>query len=408
MDKEEKRKPTLLYIGDSYIPTETGFGRVTKNMIKPLLKDFDVHLFGINYYNNEHNEPFPIYPASGPNLEHLKSTPYGNEEMLLEVFKKVRPEIILANNDSWVVNKYYKILEPYVQSGVVKFFGYFPVDGGPYHWSLVNDMYAWTGIATYTEFGKKVLTQAGLPKERIKVVNHGTNKENFYPIDKSKARRHLGIRDDIFMVFNGNRNQHRKRYDLMVKGFAKFLKGKERNAIGLFAHGGLKPNMGWNVPALLEREMQRNGVDTTQKILYQYSDKPYPHNHVPVETLNLIYNAMDVGINTCMGEGWGLVNTEHAITGVPQVVPNHTSLAELFGDGRGFLIPVSYWETERPYLIERGVVDPQQVANILNQVYNNYELAKERGQKAQEFFDREELTWEYVAEDMCKWVKSHL
>lgn len=399
-------KKKLLWLGDAPT-TETGFGRVTGEMLNVLKDHFDVSVFGVNYYNEDHTFPYDIYPASGPTLEKLKTAPYGDADELLRVFSKVKPDCIVSNNDVWVVNSYSQALAPYIDSGVVKFFGYVPVDGGPYHKSLVAGTYSWTGIATYTEFGKEVLENAGV-HQKVKVVHHGTNTKDFFPMSKSDARRELGLRDDVFLVFNGNRNQPRKRYDLMVKGFAEFLQGKKKDSIGLFAHGGLRPSNGWNVPALLEREMQRRGIDTDQKVLYQFTDKPYPHNMVSKQKLNVIYNAMDVGINTCMGEGWGLVNTEHAVTGVPQIVPDHSSLGELFHNERGFRIPVSYWETERPYLLERGVVNPRHVARVLNTVYNDYEYAKQRGENARRFFTSNELTWNYVANELLEWVQEHL
>jgi len=399
-------KKKLLYISDS--PTvETGFGRVTEGMLDVLKDHFDVYLFGINYYNVKHNFPYPIFPATGPNLEKLNSTPYGDDEELQRVFSKIKPDIVVANNDTWVLTNYSKALAPYIESGATKFFGYVPIDGAPYHRSLIEGAFSWTAVATYTQFGKTVLENAGLP-HKVKVINHGTNMSDFFPMDKTEARRELGLRDDVFLVFNGNRNQSRKRYDIMVKGFSEFLKGKPKNKVGLFAHGGLRPSNGWNVPALLEREMQQNNIDTEQKVLYQYTDKPYPQNMVTKKKLNIIYNAMDVGINTCMGEGWGLVNTEHAVTGVPQIVPNHSSLGELFAKERGFLIPVSYWETERPYLIERGIVSPKHVAKTLNNVYSDYDFALERGQKAREFFTRKELTWNYVANEMLEWIQEYM
>jgi D-inositol-3-phosphate glycosyltransferase len=37
--------------------------------------------------------------------------------------------------------------------------------------------------------------------------------------------------------------------------------------------------------------------------------------------LNLLRNACDVGINTSMGEGWGLAGFEHGATGAAQIVP---------------------------------------------------------------------------------------
>lgn len=50
------------------------------------------------------------------------------------------------------------------------------------------------------------------------------------------------------------------------------------------------------------------------------------------EELNRLYNACALGVNTALGEGFGLVSFEHAATGVPQVVPDHAAMAELWGD----------------------------------------------------------------------------
>ena len=46
--------------------------------------------------------------------------------------------------------------------------------------------------------------------------------------------------------------------------------------------------------------------------------------NVEVDMLNTIYNVCDVGVNTCKGEGWGLVNFEHVACKIAQVIPNHT------------------------------------------------------------------------------------
>ena len=64
--------------------------------------------------------------------------------------------------------------------------------------------------------------------------------------------------------------------------------------------------------------------------------------------LNTIYNCADVGVNTCKGEGWGLVNFEHAACRVAQVVPGHTSCKEIF-EGYGRLIKCPHIDTETNY-----------------------------------------------------------
>ena len=63
-------------------------------------------------------------------------------------------------------------------------------------------------------------------------------------------------------------------------------------------------------------------------------------SEVSVENLNLLYNACDVGVNTAMGEGWGLVSFEHAATGAPQIIPRHSACPDIWDGAAEFLEPV--------------------------------------------------------------------
>ena len=77
--------------------------------------------------------------------------------------------------------------------------------------------------------------------------------------------------------------------------------------------------------------------------------------------LNRLYNACDVGINTSMGEGWGLVSCEHGAAGAAQIVPDHTGCAELWR-GRGELIPPARSYVPEFSPLEMGEVSPEGVA----------------------------------------------
>jgi D-inositol-3-phosphate glycosyltransferase len=85
--------------------------------------------------------------------------------------------------------------------------------------------------------------------------------------------------------------------------------------------------------------------------------------NVSVEMLNTIYNACDVGVNTCKGEGWGLVNFEHAACGVPQVVPDHTSCKEIF-EGYGELIRCDHVDVDTNYAREMPCPSSDHLAEI--------------------------------------------
>jgi hypothetical protein len=70
------------------------------------------------------------------------------------------------------------------------------------------------------------------------------------------------------------------------------------------------------------------------------------------EQLNFLYNACDVGINTTTGEGWGMPSFEHAATRAAQIVPHHTSLADLW---KGVLIPLERDRGALAAIVRRNV-----------------------------------------------------
>jgi len=111
-----------------------------------------------------------------------------------------------------------------------------------------------------------------------------------------------------------------------------------------------------------------------------------------------VYNAVDIGLNTCIGEGWGLVNSEHAATGVAQVVPDHTSLKEIFNDIPRISCNAS--ETDRNYGLERLLPDPESVAAILNNYYEDRSALKKVGEWCYDRIHEKQFTWPVITKKM--------
>lgn len=87
---------------------------------------------------------------------------------------------------------------------------------------------------------------------------------------------------------------------------------------------------------------------------------------------------------------------EHAVTGAPQIVPDHSACKELF-EGTGLLIPTS----QKLYL-ERintcgALVRPEDVAEQLNQLYYNRELYDNIAQKCYNKFMSPMYEWKNIA-----------
>jgi hypothetical protein len=116
------------------------------------------------------------------------------------------------------------------------------------------------------------------------------------------------VPQDVFVVFNGNRNQPRKRIDLTIKGFIEFAKDKPDARLWL--HMG-KKDMGWDLVPLFKRVARDAGYDATGKLILT-SPSFSTDNCLPVEQLNKVYNAVDMWALTlalAKDGAWSTLNT---------------------------------------------------------------------------------------------------
>ena len=102
-----------------------------------------------------------------------------------------------------------------------------------------------------------------------------------------------------------------------------------------------------------------------------------------------------------MGEGWGLVPFEHAAGGSPQIVPNNSASAEVFGEGRGLLMPVLEETMTLPRILTEGsVITVQTVADSLQYAYDNPKDMQEKADAMTEYMNLPKFDWKNIA---LKW-----
>jgi len=379
------QKPKLLWCGD--IVAMTGFARVTENVLKHLKDNFEIVVLGHNWWGDpcEQQKEYKMYPSSN----RFQTAPFG-EQRIREIVEREQPDIVFTINDMWIINEQYKQIQDLHQAGNFKFVGYAPMDSYGWTGCLSETANNWDGVISYTEFGAYEFIKGGITKP-IAVVPHGVTPGQFYPKDKAECRKALGLSPDDFIVFNGNRNQFRKRIDITIQGFAKFAVGRPDTK--LYLHMGLK-DQGWEIMHIFAREMQRVGLDPNNRIIMTTQTESPPN--VDVDMLNTIYNAVDVGVNTCKGEGWGLVNFEHAACKVAQVVPDHTSCKEIF-DGYGALIRCDHIDCDTNYGREMPCPSSDHLAEILEQLYELPDVRKQIGERCYERVTDSQFSWETVA-----------
>lgn len=380
-----ENKPKLLWVGD--IVATTGFARVTENVLSKLVDKYEIHVLGCNWHGDYTplQEVYRMYPASN----RFQQAPFG-EDRIREIVELVKPDVIFTINDVWIINEQWRRIADLREGIGFKFVGYYPMDSYEWYGALLDTMHEWDAAVCYTEFGAQETINAGYQKP-VTVVPHGVTAGQFYPMDRKEARESLGLNPDDFIVFNGNRNQFRKRLDITISAFAKFAVGRPDTK--LYMHMGMK-DQGWDIMPLFAREMARQGLDANNRIIMT-SPTPNPPS-VPVDMLNTIYNTADVGVNTCKGEGWGLVNFEHAACRVAQIVPNHTSCKEIFDDA-GLLIRSLHADVDTNFGRIMPCPDDNHLAELLGKLYDDRDLLDATAQACYERVTDTCFEWETVA-----------
>ncbi len=368
------KKPKILVVSDAVAPT--GFSRVSENILRRLHEKYAFYQLGINFHGQPHRYPWKIYPTEP------KRDVFGFRK-IESLIQRLHPEIVFLINDIWVLKQYETMIAPYQDK--LKTIVYLPIDSDPVEPELVESLLPIvTRWVTYTHFAVSELKSAmlsvqglnGLSKlPEIEIIPHGVEAQSFYPLsdappqanqprDRRVARRRVfAQRDDLldaFIVFNGNRNQTRKRIDITIEGFSIFARGKPKN-VKLYLHMA-REDAGWDIQILARR------FGIADRILLTTQENFLPN--LDNNKLNLIYNACDVGLNTAQAEGWGLVSFEHAATGTAQVVPRHTTQEEIWQNAAAFVDPAFIVITEK-VLTNAYYVAPEEVARILESLYRD-------------------------------------
>ena len=375
----------ILWHGDAC--SNTGFGRVTHSILDQLAKNHEVSVIGINYAGDPHNYPYKIYPAANVNCGDRFGIP-----RIPEIIDKEKPDVFICLNDIWVVNSVWERCQFLKDSHKFKFMAYFPIDSEEYPPEMFRHLPNWDLALTFTVPCADRILKYKIPPSHLGVLPHGVDNSKFSPMPVEEARKHLGLPLDKFIVFNGNRNQPRKRIDLTIRAFAQFAVDKPDTM--LYLHMGVK-DLGWDVKSLFKNEMARLDLEDTKRLIMTSTEINYMAAP-PDDLLNLIYNACDVGINTADGEGWGLVSFEHASCKKPQIVPNHTACADIWEDS-GMLANVSTWVVDKDLGVKRGLIDTSHMAELLTTLYSDKQIYNEVADSCYAVTQRPQYRWESIA-----------
>jgi glycosyltransferase involved in cell wall biosynthesis len=380
-----------------------GYSKVVYELCKEIGKMEDRVTFMVHGFQNFHDTPghradvpgnVVIYDAFAN--ENPRQAGFGVAQARQHV-ALARPDVVVLYNDLVVITSLLEELRQVPERGRFKIIAYIDqvyLNQKKEHIQFVNQ-HADAAIM-FTDFWKDCILDQGLSLPSH-VLTHAFNRNAYFPIPKNLARRFFGLPEEDFIILNLNRNQPRKRWDTCLKAFAELLlrtrpqwstgaRPKPRLVIATEMTGG------WNLGDILERELQRRGLDA-QEGLSHVSRIDAPQRMTDEDT-NFLYNVADIGINTCDGEGFGLCNFEQAAIGIPQVVPRLGGFLTFFDDDCAVLVEpkISYYVDASRDAIggEALMCDSADFTTGMLKYYNDAVLCKRHGEAA-----RQKLTSQY-------------
>jgi glycosyltransferase involved in cell wall biosynthesis len=203
--------------------------------------------------------------------------------------------------------------------------------------------------------------------------------------------------EDSFVVLNAARPAVRKRVDLTIRGFAVFARGKPENVKLCLHHAITEPE----TTELLDL-VDQCGI--TDRIIYN----PLSPEGGPLSEVDLarLYGACDVGLNTAMGEGWGLVSFEHASTGAAQIVPNHTACGALWDVETAAIVEPQNWHIPEFSPLQMGEVSAEGIAAALEKLYEDPEYFQRISLNGSDYANQAKFGWAIIADQFAEIFRS--
>ena len=354
----------------------TGFATVSKNLVKNWQRTFGdamkLDIVAVNYFGEDYSEGDNIRVISAKRRD-VAEDDFGRYVFMRSIMD-IDYDLIFILQDLGVVVPtipHIKKLWEDKKNGNRKQFKsilYFPVDFSLTP-NLVVGLEFFDVLATYTDYGKNhVLRLRPDLKPKVKVVPHGNNMENFYPVPSEEAqsfrKEYFKENADKFIIGCINRNQSRKDIPTTIFGFLEYWEEHNKNSF-LYLHMNPKDPMGWNLKTILAQTPLKEGVD------YGFPPVEDYNKGSDVSKLNLIYNSLDCFLSTATGGGWELTVTEAMSAKKPVVIPKHTSFEHLGGQNaeRAYFLETLYPIVAMVDNIIRFQCDLYEISDVLHQVY---------------------------------------
>ena len=369
----------------------TGYSKISHGILEQLAKNPWLDLTHFGFQKHPQTPPnYRAYPAGvdvidAAALEKPPQQGFGYQG-LTEVIRKKKPQVVMIYNDMAVVGRF---LEEIRKSGVQRDFKVWVYCDQVYDCQLQGMIDLLNRDAdrvfAFTSYWKKQLKDQGITRP-ISVLGHGFDPKTFFTVPRELARKSLKLPDDAFVIMSLNRNQPRKRYDILIMAFVELLVKYPNKQILLLCICDKGEKGGWWLFEIFVRELRKRGVPIEQfgnRLMISSQDMVFKD-----EDINVLYNIADIGISTAEGEGWGLCTFEQMGVGIPQVVPDVGGYKEYCSTENSMVVKPthSYYlpSVYSPVGGEAHVCNPHDVCLAMEEYLNDSGKKQKHGLKAKE------------------------
>lgn len=387
----------------------TGYSKVSYNLTQQLSK---LNWLEMTHYGFQKFPQVPPnyrpYPSNVDVIDAaaLEKPPQSQQGFgftgLPDVIRRKQPNVVMIFNDMSIVAKF---LEEIRKSGVPRNFKIWVYCDQVYNTQLQGYLDILNRDAdvvfTFSPYWKKCLKDQGITRP-LDVILHGFDPKMFFPLPKEFVRKQIGIPQDAFVYMNLNRNQPRKRYDLLVMAFVELIVKYPTKPVFLMCVCDKGEKGGWWLFEIFQRELRLRNVPIENfgnRLMVSSQDMIFKD-----EDVNMFYNLADVGINTADGEGWGLCNFEQMGCGIPQIVPDIGGFKEFASSENSMIVKPKYRyyhpTAHSPVGGEAEVCDPHDICLAMEEYLMDSEKKNNHGKKARETVLS--YTWEKAATRLIK------
>ena len=388
-------KTRVMLCGTYPIGQSNGYSRVLYYISKYLgLKDdLQLTIYGFQNFKqtttNRNDIPSSVILHDALATENPKRNGFGEKE-IVDYMRENPQDIVIIFNDMVITSSITKTIVENMTPDERKSFKLisymdqvYPYQK-PEYINLLNTYF--DGVIAFTSHWKNVVRELGLKKDiPCYFFPHGFDSKLYFPINKNLCRLYFNIPQDAFVILNLNRNQPRKRLDHTIIAYVNVverhikLEDENKKPLKLMIATTIKGF--WNLIDIYKNELRRRNIPEDIGMKY-LSTIPKPQQ-LSDRDINILYNACDIGLNTCEGEGFGLCQFEHLAIGCPQVAANIGGFKEFLNNNNSILV-----EPKWNYYIDNvrdgiggmaEVSDPNDFADAIWKYYTNPDLIEKHG-----------------------------